>query len=120
MLSQSKGPWLGDTPTVIIYYSYTSSARWRNTYGFTYIDPQTGRNLAKPAAYAAALRAHYFSVVVLRTGRAGDPVDQAITKILYKDHRYKLTVIPEGTGSEGPTKVLVWQLVGGNNDQVGA
>ncbi len=119
MLNQSKGPWLGDSPTVIIYYAHTSSVRWRNTYGFTYIDPQTGRSLDSTAAYTAAIRDHYFSVVVLRTGRLGNPVDKTITKILYRDPRYKLTVIKQDTGADGPTKILVWKLAGNGNNQVG-
>jgi 4-amino-4-deoxy-L-arabinose transferase-like glycosyltransferase len=118
MLYQSKGPWLGDSPTVIIYYAHTSSVRWRNTYGFTYIDPQTGRSLDNTAAYTAAIRDHYFSVVVLRTGRAGNPVDKAIMKLLYKDPRYQLTVIRQDTGADGPTKILVWRLAGGGSRQV--
>lgn len=119
MLYQSKGPWLGDSPTVIIYYAHTSSVRWRNTYGFTYIDPQTGRSLDKAAAYTAAIHDHYFSVVVLRTGRIGNPVDRTISKLLYRDPRYKLTVIKQDTGADGPTKILVWRLAGSGTSQAG-
>jgi 4-amino-4-deoxy-L-arabinose transferase-like glycosyltransferase len=115
MLNHSDGLWLGDSPTVIIYYAHTSSVRWRNTYGFTYFDPQTKRRIASTDAYRAAVRDHYFSLIVLRSGRAGNPVDKAITTILRHDPRYKLTVIPEETGADGPSKVLVWRLVDANS-----
>lgn len=108
MLYQSRGPWLGDSPTVIIYYAHTSSLRWRNTYGFTYEDPRTGKSLTRTAAYVAAIRNRYFSVVVLRAGRMSNPVDRAITRVLKTDPSYHLTVIPQR-----PSKVLVWRLAGG-------
>jgi hypothetical protein len=119
LLYQSKGPWLGDSPTVIIYYAHTSSVRWRNTYGFTYYDPQTRKHLVNTAAYVAALKDHYFGVVVLRSGRISNPVDRAIVHLLKNDPRYKLTVIPETGGPQGLAHVLVWHLAGANGTQVG-
>jgi hypothetical protein len=111
MLAASKGMWLGDSPTVLIYYAHTSAVRWRNTYGFFYDDPVTGRRLTGRAAYADAIRRHYFGLVVLRSDRITNPIDRAIIKALHRTRGYRLTVIPE-TGFQRPERVLVWRYRG--------
>jgi hypothetical protein len=109
MLASNAGPWLADSPTVIIYYTGTPSMQWRNTYGFTYIEPHTGRVLKGTEAYLTALRHNYFGVVVLRSGRMSIPVNRAIYRECQKSPRYDLTVIREDRGPEGPAKLLVWR-----------
>lgn len=120
LLQASRGPWLGDSPTVIIYYAHTSSLRWRNTYGFSYTEPHSGRRLTHTAAYVSAIHNHYFGIVVLRSGRMSIPVDRAIYRTLQQEPSYHLTVIPEEGGPQGPAKVLVWRLVRGLGQQTGA
>jgi hypothetical protein len=120
LLQGTRGPWLGDSPTVIIYYAHTSSLRWRNTYGFTYTEPHSGRRLSDTAAYVSAIHHHYFGVVVLRSGRMSIPVDQAIYRTLKQEPSYHLTVIPQAAGSRGTGKVLVWRLGGAAGQQTTA
>jgi hypothetical protein len=110
LLQGTRGPWLGDSPTVIIYYAHTSSLRWRNTYGFTYTEPHSGRRLSDTPAYVSAIHHHYFGVVVLRSGRMSIPVDRAIYRTLKQEPSYHLTVIPQSDGSQRAGKVLVWRL----------
>jgi hypothetical protein len=120
LLQGTRGPWLGDSPTVIIYYAHTSSLRWRNTYGFTYTEPHSGRRLSDTAAYVSAIHHHYFGVVVLRSGRMSIPVDRAIFRTLKQEPSYHLTVISQTPGSQGAGKVLVWRLEGTSGQQATA
>jgi hypothetical protein len=109
LLYRTHRPWLADSPTVIIYYAHTPATRWHNTYGFSYADPRTHRVLRGTAAYADAIRHHYFGVIVLRSGRLDEPVDRVIVAVLHRQRDYHLLVIPHGT-SGNSTKVLVWRL----------
>jgi hypothetical protein len=120
LLQGTRGPWLGDSPTVIIYYAHTSSVRWRNTYGFTYTEPHSGRQLSDTEAYVSAIHHHYFGVVVLRSGRMSIPVDRAIFRTLKQEPSYHLTVISQTPGSQGAGKVLVWRLEGTSGQQATA
>jgi dolichyl-phosphate-mannose-protein mannosyltransferase len=109
LLARNTGPWLADSPTVIIYYTGTPSVQWRNTYGFTYIEPHTGRVLKGTQAYLSALQHNYFGLVVLRSGRMSIPVNKAIYRECQKSPRYDLTVIREDRGGQAPAKLLVWR-----------
>jgi hypothetical protein len=109
LLYRTHRPWLADSPTVIIYYAHTPATRWDNTYGFSYTDPRTRQVLRGTAAYADAVRHHYFGVVVLRSGRLDEPVDRVIVTALRHQRDYHLLVIADGTAGN-PAKVLVWRL----------
>lgn len=113
ILHASPGHWLADTPNVIIYYTHTFPPRWRTTYNLTYVDPASGRRLTGVAAYAEAIRVHYFSVVVLRVNRLNSRVDQALVAALRGDPEYHESILQATTrpgGKPHPAQaILVWQ-----------
>ena len=109
---RNSGPWLADTPNVIIYFTHTSPLRWRSTYSLTYTDPATSRKLYGIAAYIDAIRHDYFSDVILRANRARAPIDQAVLTALHHNRNYNLTVFGADRGSVGnrpPQIVLIWR-----------
>jgi len=110
LLEMSKGMWLGDSPTVLSYYTRTPGVRWSKTDGFTYSDPRTGRTLSGAPAYADAIRHHFFSVVVLLSDRDSGSADNVIVRWLHRVRGYHLRVI----GQPGISKpVFVWRYVRG-------
>ena len=61
------GRYLAENSSIEAYYLAGSVPwrRWRSTAYFSYVPPGTATTLTGPAAYRAALRRHYFSLVVL-------------------------------------------------------
>ena len=69
------GRYLAENSSIEAYYLAGSVPwrRWRSTAYFSYVPPGTATTLTGPAAYRAALRRHYFSLIVLSgTGTPGN------------------------------------------------
>jgi hypothetical protein len=82
-------------------------AQWWNTWSFNYTDPKTNKELANTAAYAAAIRDRYFSVIVLDY-QDTDTTDRAIQLDIDKYHDYRLAASIPFTTSAGPGRYLFW------------
>jgi hypothetical protein len=94
-LERTNGPWLAEDDSVLIYYSHTPQTDWHNTFDLTF-GKQTGA-----AAFTAAVRDHYYRMVVLSFTDT-IPLDLKIQKVLYQTPGYhQIAVIPEGLGGFG-------------------
>jgi hypothetical protein len=82
-------------------------ARWWNTWSFNYTDPKTNHELTNAAAYAAAIRDRYFSVIILDY-QDTDTTDQAIEQDMKHYHDYRLVATIPFTTSAGPGSYLFW------------
>jgi hypothetical protein len=84
-----------------------SLAQWWNTWSFNYMDPATGNELTNAAAYAAAIRDRYFSVIILDY-QDTDTTDQAIQQDMKRYHDYRLVATIPYTTSAGPGSYFFW------------
>jgi hypothetical protein len=75
------GNYLAEDYDVAAYYLQESIPwqRWYNTWYFSYTVPGTARSLVGLPAYRAAIRDHYFSLIILDFGDTA-AVDSAITQ----------------------------------------
>ena len=110
VLNSTHGPVLADDRgNVLDYYlpSETAHRQVLGTFFFAYKNPVTGAHLTGPSAYAAAIRAHYFSVIMLEfwdTART----DGDIEGYLEANVGYQLiaTIPYRATGQHG--NVMIW------------
>jgi putative flippase GtrA len=92
-LTSSKGQDLVDNATVPEYYIgwYTGFDRITNSSYFAYTDPVTHNRIVKaPAAYADAIRDHFFAVISLTYGNAPTVYDPGIVRDIRKYGGYRL------------------------------
>jgi hypothetical protein len=82
-------------------------SEWWNTWSFSYTDPKTKKRLENNAAYAAAIRYRYFSVIILDF-QDTVTTDKAIEQDIKKRHDYRLIATIPFTTSAGPGDYLVW------------
>jgi hypothetical protein len=82
-------------------------SEWWNTWSFSYTDPKTKKHLENNAAYAAAIRYRYFSVIILDF-QDTVTTDKAIDQDIKKSHDYRLIATIPFTTSAGPGDYLVW------------
>jgi hypothetical protein len=82
-------------------------SEWWNTWSFSYTDPKTKKRLENNAAYAAAIRDRYFSVIILDF-QDTVTTDKAIEQDIKKRHDYRLIATIPFTTSAGPGDYLVW------------
>jgi hypothetical protein len=76
---QYPGHYLAEDDSVPAYYlrSTVPSSRWSGTFSLRYKSPGTGATLTGPAAYRAAIDAHYFSLIIVSftdTARTDDEI----------------------------------------------
>jgi hypothetical protein len=81
--------------------------QWWNTWSFSHTDPETKQRLENNAAYAAAIRDRYFSVIILDF-QDTIATDRAIEQDIKKHHDYRLIATIPFTTSAGPGDYLVW------------
>jgi 4-amino-4-deoxy-L-arabinose transferase-like glycosyltransferase len=107
ILQRSRGLWLADTPSILMYYTHTAPLRWVNTYSISYFNPLMHKTQHGPAGYIEAIRHHVFSVVILRADMLGHRLDKIIFAALRRSDSYHVsTVIHHGSGGKA---VLIWQ-----------
>jgi hypothetical protein len=102
------GRFLAETDDVLEYYlPRTSWRQWSNTASITLPSGRFQNAIGDPARYAAAIRSHYFSLVILSFSETG-PMDQAIEGELRANPDYKIIKsIPWGGATLGD--YIIWQ-----------
>lgn len=81
--------------------------QWWDTRTFRYRDPRTKKQLTNVAAYAAAIRDRYFTVIVLDF-QDNQGAAAAIEQDIRKYHDYRLVATIPFTTSAGRGKYLFW------------
>jgi hypothetical protein len=109
-LASTHGPVLADDRgNVLNYYlpSETAHRQVLGTFFFTYDDPATGQKLSGLPAYAAAIHARYFSVIMLEFWDTAQ-TDDDILRDLESNADYQLaaTIPYRATGQHG--NILIW------------
>jgi hypothetical protein len=109
MLVKPHGEYLAEDFDQFTYYFRDDIplAQWWNTWSFNYTDPKTNRELTNAAAYAAAIRDRYFSVIILDF-QDTDTTDLAIEQDLKRYHTYRLVKSIPLTTSAGSGSYLFW------------
>jgi hypothetical protein len=108
-LANPHGQYLAEDFDQFAYYFHDdiALAQWWNTWSFNYTDPKSNRELTNAAAYAAAIRDRYFSVIILDY-QDTDTTDQAIERDIKHYHDYRLVANIPFTTSAGPGSYLFW------------
>ncbi len=118
-LAAAQGQVLIDTAPIPEYYlRHANFTLISNSSYFAYDDPQTGKRLTDPpAAYAAAIKDHYFSVISLTDGNAPTVYDPGIIKDIALYGGYQLvSSIPYHTPTDDG-RFLTWARTGPGQDQ---
>jgi hypothetical protein len=110
VLATTRGPVLADDRGNILDYYLPSETAHRQilgTFFYAYNDPATGTHLTGSPAYAAAIRARYFSVIMLEFWDTAQ-TDDDILRDLEVNVGYQLvaTIPYRATGQHGD--VLIW------------
>ncbi len=111
-LSRPGGRYLAEDYGVPAYYlrRVVRWQQWSNTFNFGYTDPVTGRYLQNGPAYADAIRAQYFTVIVLAFGDT-EATDRVITADLRRYGGYRLTSVLPYRTRVGRGTYRIWTLV---------
>ncbi len=96
-----------DSSAATTFATISPLARSWNTWSFTYTDPKTNHKLTNAAAYAAAIRDRYYSVIILGFQDTGT-MDQAIQQDMKRYHDYRLVAKIPFTTSTGPGSRSFW------------
>ena len=110
VLATTRGPVLADDRGNILEYYLASETAHRQilgTFFYAYNDPATGTHLTGAPAYAAAIHARYFSVIMLEFWDTAQ-TDDDILRDLEVNVGYQLiaTIPYQATGQHGD--VLIW------------
>jgi hypothetical protein len=107
------GPVLIDNAQVPAYYlgRQVYPTRWVNTFYLKYRDPVKGEDLLGPAAYAAAIRDGYFSVIALNFG-AQKSVDAAAAAAIHRNKDYHWVTNVNLHDVYGRSSYVIWEKRG--------
>jgi len=109
LVTQSHGPSLAEEPAVLNYYFRQSGTKWSNTFTFEYYDRTTREHLTGLPAYAAAIRHHYFALVIIGFTTTTKATDQAIENDVRQNPSYRLMAsVPWVVGSHSG-HYLIWR-----------
>jgi hypothetical protein len=100
------------------YVGDVSSLQWKEVGSYSYIDPQTGKNLINGPAFADAIKHRVFTLIILNFQSNGEPDepgnDYAIAADIAKYGNYKVVdhLPPDEANSQN--YFTVWHVTGGN------
>jgi hypothetical protein len=105
----NSGNYLAEDYDVEAYYLENSIRwqRWSNTWYFSYARPGATRPIAGPAAYQAAVRDHYFSLIILDFGDTAN-VDRSITGDIRKAGDYHVIAEAPYWDKFGTGQFTIW------------
>jgi hypothetical protein len=108
-LATANGEYLAEDYGQFAYDERTriTLAQWADTTSYSYLDPVTKHQLTGPAAYAAAIRDRYFSVIVL-DGLGTPATDQDIEQDIAKLRDYRRVASIPFTTSSGAGSYVFW------------
>ncbi len=106
----TRGPILSEQGVVLNYYLHLPPARVINTFAFTYSPPGSRDTLSGLAAYLAALRHDYFSVVEIDGAYARrSRLDHALTDQVESEAAYRLVFDRQWRDHSGKGFFMVWR-----------
>jgi hypothetical protein len=114
LVARSHGPSLAEEPSVLAYYFRKSGVIWSSTFVFKYQDPATGALLTGIPAYAAAIRQHYFSLVVIGFTTTTVAADRAIDQAVRQNRGYHLMASVPWSSGPHSGHYLIWRYQPGN------
>jgi hypothetical protein len=103
------GNYLAEDYDVPAYYleNQIRWERWSNTWHFTYTPPGAKRQLTGLPAWRAAIRNHYFSLIILDFGDTAN-IDSSITKAMRQSGDYHVIAVAQDWDSYGVGQYTIW------------
>ncbi|MDA8319117.1 MAG: glycosyltransferase family 39 protein [Actinomycetota bacterium] len=102
---------LAEEPAVVSYYLRAAPSTWSSTLYFRYRDRATGATLTGMRAYAAAIRHHYFSLIVIGYVSVRYR-DQAIAAVVSRTPGYRLVGTVPWSAGRRHGRFWIWRWAG--------